>query len=195
MKEIVIKKLSQELNKDYLDFFDNRAFSDGNPNGPCYCTSPNQDEEIIKQMVSEFQANGVKNTIRKYAVEMLNDRKINGYLAFDNGSSVGWCNAADIDSYSGFVPDFARENKCGKTISIVCFEIAPGYRGMGLASAFIERVCDDAKANGYIAVEGYAKMSVVRDEYDFTGPIRLYEKAGFTKIMEQNGQVIMRKVL
>ena len=195
MKEIVIKKLTQELNKDYLDFFDNRAFSDGNPNGPCYCTSPNQDEETIKQMVSEFQANGVKNTIRKYAVEMLNDRKINGYLAFDNRLSVGWCNAADIDSYSGFVPDFARENKCGKTISIVCFEIAPGYRGMGLASAFIERVCDDAKANGYIAVEGYAKMSVVRDEYDFTGPIRLYEKAGFTKIMEQNGQVIMRKVL
>ena len=195
MKEIVIKKLTQELNKDYLDFFDNRAFSDGNPNGPCYCTSPNQDEETIKQMVSEFQANGVKNTIRKYAVEMLNDRKINGYLAFDNGLSVGWCNAADIDSYSGFVPDFARENKCGKTISIVCFEIAPGYRGMGLASVFIERVCDDAKANGYIAVEGYAKMSVVRDEYDFTGPIRLYEKAGFTKIMEQNGQVIMRKVL
>jgi len=195
MKEIVIKKLTQELNKDYLDFFDNRAFSDGNPNGPCYCTSPNQDEETIKQMVSEFQANGVKNTIRKYAVEMLNDRKINGYLAFDNGLSVGWCNAADIDSYSGFVPDFARENKCGKTISIVCFEIAPGYRGMGLASAFIERVCDDAKINGYFAVEGYAKMSVVRDEYDFTGPIRLYEKAGFTKIMEQNGQVIMRKVL
>lgn len=195
MKEIVIKKLTQELNKDYLDFFDNRAFSDGNPNGPCYCTSPNQDEETIKQMVSEFQANGVKNTIRKYAVEMLNDRKINGYLAFDNGLSVGWCNAADIDSYSGFVPDFARENKCGKTISIVCFEIAPGYRGMGLASAFIDRVCDDAKANGYIAVEGYAKMSVVRDEYDFTGPIRLYEKAGFTRIMEQNGQVIMRKVL
>ena len=195
MKEIVIKKLTQELNKDYLDFFDNRAFSDGNPNGPCYCTSPNQDEETIKRMISEFKANGVKNTIRKYAVEMLNDRKINGYLAFDNGLSVGWCNAADIDSYSGFVPDFAKENKCGKTISIVCFEIAPGYRGMGLASAFIDRVCDDAKANGYIAVEGYAKMSVVRDEYDFTGPIRLYEKAGFTRIMEQNGQVIMRKVL
>ena len=195
MKEIVIKKLSQELNKDYLDFFDNRAFSDGNPNGPCYCTSPNQDEETIKQMVSEFQANGVKNTIRKYAVEMLNDRKINGYLAFDNGLSVGWCNAADIDSYSGFVPDFARENKCGKTISIVCFEIAPGYRGMGLASAFIDRVCNDAKANGYVAVEGYAQISESRDEYDFKGPVRLYEKAGFIKIMEQNGQVIMRKIL
>ena len=195
MKEIVIKKLSSELNKDYLDFFDNRAFTDNNPNGPCYCTSPNQDEESIKQMVSEFQENGIKETVRKYAVKMLDAGEISGYLAFDAGISVGWCNAADIDSYSGFVPDIARDNKCGKTVSIVCFEIAPEYRGKGLATAFIERVCADAKENGYVAVEGYAKLSETRDEYDFTGPIHLYEKAGFVRIMECNGQVVMRKVL
>ena len=195
MKEIVIKKLSSELNKDYLDFFDNRAFTDNNPNGPCYCTSPNQDEESIKQMVSEFQENGIKETVRKYAVKMLDAGEISGYLAFDAGISVGWCNAADIDSYSGFVPDIARDNKCGKTVSIICFEIAPEYRGKGLATAFIERVCSDAKASGYDAVEGYAKISETRDEYDFTGPIHLYEKAGFVRIMECNGQVVMRKVL
>ena len=195
MKEIVIKKLSSELNKDYLDFFDDRAFTDNNPNGPCYCTSPNQDEESIKQMVSEFQENGIKETVRKYAVKMLDAGEISGYLAFDAGISVGWCNAADIDSYSGFVPDIAGDNKCGKTVSIVCFEIAPEYRGKGLATAFIERVCADAKENGYVAVEGYAKLSETRDEYDFTGPIHLYEKAGFVRIMECNGQVVMRKVL
>ena len=195
MKDIIIKKLSAELKDDYLDFFDNRAFSDGNPNGPCYCTSPNQDEETIKQMVSEFQENGVKKTVRKYAVDMLDRGIIKGYLAFDNDLSIGWCNAADIDSYEGFVPDFARENKCGKTIAIVCFEIAPGYRGKGIASAFIEQVCIDAKANGYVAVEGYAQISETRNEFDFTGPVHLYEKAGFSQVMEQNGQVIMRKVL
>lgn len=195
MKEIIIKKLSSELNKDYLDFFDNRAFTDNNPNGPCYCTSPNQDEESIKQMVSEFQENGIKETVRKYAVKMLDAGEISGYLAFDAGISVGWCNAADIDSYSGFVPDFARDNQCGKTVSIVCFEIAPEYRGKGLASAFIERVCADAKENGYAAVEGYTKISETRDEYDFTGPIHLYEKAGFVRVMECDGQVVMRKVL
>ena len=156
MKEIVIKKLSSELNKDYLDFFDNRAFTDNNPNGPCYCTSPNQDEESIKQMVSEFQENGIKETVRKYAVKMLDAGEISGYLAF---------------------------------------EIAPEYRGKGLATAFIERVCSDAKASGYAAVEGYAKISETRDEYDFTGPIHLYEKAGFVQVMECNGQIVMRKVL
>ena len=195
MKDIVIKKLTYELKDDYLDFFDHRAFSDGNPNGPCYCTSPNQDEEIIKQMVSEFQENGVKETIRKYAVEMLDKGEIHGYLAFDDDLSIGWCNAADIDSYKGFVPDFARENKCGKTVAIVCFEIAPGYRGKGIASAFIERICADAKADGYAAVEGYAKIIEHRDEYDFTGPAHLYEKAGFSKIIEQNGIAVMRKIL
>ena len=195
MKNIIIKKLTAELKDDYLDFFDNRAFSDGNPNGPCYCTSPNQDEETIKQMVSEFQVNGVKETIRKYAVEMLEQGKINGYMAFDGGLSIGWCNAADIDSYAGFVPDFAKDNKCGKTVSVVCFEIAPGYRGKGIASAFLEQVCKDAKANGYAAVEGYAKISEGQNEFDYTGPVRLYEKAGFSRIIEKNGIAIMRKGL
>lgn len=192
---ITIKPLTTDLNEDYLDFFDSRAFTDGNPNGPCYCTSPNQDEETIKKMVKKFKVFGVKKTLRKYAVKMLNEKKIQGYLAFDGDISVGWCNAADIESYSGFVPQFAKENTCGKTVSIVCFEIAPEYRGMGIASAFIERVCQDAKEKGYVAVEGYAKLSESRDEYAFQGPVRLYEKAGFVEVARENGQIIMRKML
>ncbi len=194
-KTITIKQLSAELNIDYLDFFDNRAFTDSNPNGPCYCTSPNQDEDEIKQMVSEFKTFGVKDTVRKYAVNMLNENKIHGYLAYDGELSIGWCNAADMESYVGFVPQFARENAYGKTVSIVCFEIAPEYRGMGIASAFIERVCADAKANGYVAVEGYAKLSDMRNDFDYQGPVRLYEKAGFIEVARENGQVIMRKIL
>lgn len=195
MDKIIIKPLTPELTADYLDFFDHRAFTDNNPNGPCYCTSPNQDEESIQQMVSEFKTYGVKDTIRKYAVEMLNNNKIHGYLAYDGNLSIGWCNAADMESYAGFVPDFARNNTCGKTVSIVCFEIAPGYRGMGIASAFIDRVCNDAKSKGYVAVEGYAKVSDKRDDFDYQGPVRLYQKAGFVEVARENGQIVMRKVL
>ena len=195
MDKIIIKPLTPELTADYLDFFDHRAFTDNNPNGPCYCTSPNQDEESIQQMVSEFKTHGVKDTIRKYAVEMLNNNKIHGYLAYDGNLSIGWCNAADMESYAGFVPDFARNNTCGKTVSIFCFEIAPGYRGMGIASAFIDRVCNDAKSKGYVAVEGYAKVSDKRDDFDYQGPVRLYQKAGFVEVARENGQIVMRKVL
>ena len=195
MKNITIKPLSPELNADYLDFFDNRAFTDDNPNGPCYCTSPNQDEEEIGRMVSEFGSSGVKDTVRRYAAEMLYRNRIRGYLAYDGELSVGWCNVADMDSYTGFVPEFARKNACGKTVSIVCFEIAPEYRGIGIASAFIDRVCKDAKAAGYAAVEGYARLSDERDPFDYQGPLRLYQKAGFAEAAREGKQVIMRKVL
>ena len=195
MKTIVIRPLTPELNADYLDFFDNRAFTDENPNGPCYCTSPNQEEEQIEKMVSEFKSYGVKETLRKYAAEMLGRNQIHGYLAYDGVQSVGWCNAADIESYAGFVPAFARDITCGKTISIVCFEIAPEYRGMGIASAFIDRICADARSGGYAAVEGYPALSDQRNAFDYQGPLYLYQKAGFMEVAREKGQAVMRKRL
>ena len=195
MKTITIRPLTSELKGDYLDFFDHRAFTDDNPNGPCYCTSPNQDEEQIQKMVSEFKSFGVKETLRKYAAEMLDRNMIHGYLAYDGDQSIGWCNAADIESYAGFVPEFAKKITSGKTISIVCFEIAPEYRGMGIASAFINRICADAKSKGYAAVEGYPRILDQRNDYDFKGPYYLYRKTGFIEITRENGQAVMRKVL
>ena len=195
MKTIVIRPLTSELNADYLDFFDHRAFSDDNPNGPCYCTSPNQEEEQIQKMVGEFKIYGVKETLRRYAAEMLDRNMIHGYLAYDGDQSIGWCNAADMESYAGFVPAFARKIAYGKTISIVCFEIAPGYRGMGIASAFIDRVCADAGSKGYAAVEGYANLSNQWNDFDYQGPYRLYQKAGFAEVAREKGQAVMRKLL
>ena len=191
---IIIKPLTRDLTPDYLDFFDNRAFSDDNPCGPCYCTSPNMDAATQQQMVSEF-GNDVKGVIRRYTVKMLAEEKIHGYLAFDGEISVGWCNAGDIDIYVGFIPEFARQSTCGKTLSIVCFAIAPEYRGMGIAGALLERVCADAKSKGFAAVEGYAKLQKDRVYYDYNGPIRLYEKAGFAEVARYDEQIVMRKVL
>lgn len=192
--EFIIKELSLDLTNDYLDFFDNRAFSDGNPNGPCYCTSPFMNKITEEKMVSEF-GNDIKGTIRCYAVKMLKEGKIHGYLAFEGDTSIGWCNAADMESYLAFVPDFARHNKCGKTFSVVCFEIAPEYRGKGIAKAFLDRVCTDAKARGYAAVEGYANLNNKPTYYDYNGPIGLYEKAGFSEIARKDKKIIMRKLL
>ena len=193
-----IKPLTPEIFASYLNFFDNRAFADGDSNGPCYCTCPMQTSEEIDQMVSEF-AGDVKGTIRRYAVKMLNAGKIHGYLAYDGETSIGWCNAADSDAYAQnryqFVPDFARDKAIGKTMSVVCFSVAPEYRGKGVSTALLERVIADAKTEGFAAVEGYAQVRKGQDDLDFKGPIRLYEKLGFIPVVEHDGVVLMRKVL
>lgn len=190
---LTIKPLTKELSSAYLDFFDHRAFSDNNPNGPCYCTSPNQSREEIEKMVQQFRLGGVKPTLRKYAQEMLQKELIHGYLAFDGEEAVAWCNAADMNSYAGFVPDFARPLAMEKTISVVCFEVSPPYRGKGVAATLLRSVCEDAAKKGYQAVEGYARIQP--DAYDYHGCAALYLKAGFLEITRQDGCIILRKTL
>jgi hypothetical protein len=108
---LTIQPLTAELIPAYLDFFDNRAFSATDVNGPCYCTCPTQTSEEIDRMVSEF-AGDIKGTLRKHAAKMLAEGKIRGYLAFDGETAVGWCNAAMKNTYVKkiryqFFPDFA----------------------------------------------------------------------------------------
>lgn len=64
---------------------------------------------------------------------------------------------------------------------------------MGIAAALLERVCVDAKTGRFAAVEGYAKMQKYRVYYDYNGPIRLYEKAGFIEVARYDDRMVMRK--
>ncbi|MGN1021680.1 MAG: GNAT family N-acetyltransferase [Aristaeellaceae bacterium] len=195
MPAITIRPLTSERIGDYLDFFDHRAFTDQNPNGPCCCTSPTQTPEEVMRMIGDFAAYGVRATLRRYAEAMLAAGRIHGYLACDGAKAIGWCNADDMQAYTAFVPDFARACACGKAMSIVCFEIAPEYRGMGVASALIGHVCDAARTAGYAAAEGYAEPGDTRNAFDFHGPVRLFERNGFVRAAEQDGLVIMRRLL
>jgi GNAT superfamily N-acetyltransferase len=159
------------------------------------------DAASIRQMMIEVgdDMKNIKPVLRRYAVQQLAERRIFGYLAFDGGISIGWCNAGRMDAYAvndfQFIPDFARKNACGKTMSIVCFAIAPEYRGKGVALALLERVVADAKDAGYAAVEGYTEVQKERVYHDFKGPVRLYEKAGFVKAARVGDKVTMRKML
>ena len=82
-----------------------------------------------------------------------------------------------------------------KTKAIVCFEIAPEYRGKRIAAALLARICDDAKVEGYTFVEGYPTLHEKHTPFDYAGPMRLYEKFGFIKVTEQDNVAIMRKEL
>jgi GNAT superfamily N-acetyltransferase len=128
-------------------------------------------------------------------VRLLAEGRIHGYLAVDDDQSIAWCNAGSMDDYVSWIPDAARQNACGKTVSVVCFAIAPEYRGMGVATALLERVFSDARAHAYAAVEGYAQVQRDRVHYDYNGPIRLFERAGFVEVARLDDKVVMRKEL
>lgn len=59
----------------------------------------------------------------------------------------------------------------------------------------MQRVIDDARAEGFTAVEGFPVLRDERYEWDCTGPMRLYEKVGFIKVDERGKNIVMRKEL
>ncbi len=209
--KLSIKTLTPERIEDYFDFFDHRAFSDGSPYAPCYCNAFNLSRD---QIATEHFARaetlgggpeGWKKALRDSAWRMVRSGAIRGYLAYDDGLPVGWCNANDRLSYyrvGAFdmdrVPEDAPPVDCpgkGFIKSVVCFEIAPAYRGMGIAARLLDRVCRDAAEEGYSCVEAYPGDAAQDGALSFTGPYRLFAKAGFREFRRSGSTVVMRKAL
>lgn len=208
--DLTIKSLSPELAADYLDFFDHRAFSDGSPYYPCYCCAFQMTKrQIQEEFFDRAKTNGggaeaFRLAMRDYAGRMIAAGRLRGYLAFDGGQAVGWCNANDRANYvrtgefdlEDVPEDEAPPVPDGERVrSIVCFAVAPDYRGRGIASALLHRVCEDAAKDGCAAVEGYPAVREEQSVLAFTGPVGMYEKAGFTCAGRRDGTLVMRKNL
>lgn len=190
-----IRKLTPELAEDYFDFFENRVFTDDSPYR-CYC-------QVFQMSKAQYEAvykKARKNpgpASRKEAERQIANSVLQGYLAYVDGKAIGWCNANDRAKYPADpyhdVPFHAPVTN--KEIAVVCFEIAPEYRGKGVATALLQQVINDANVEGYVAVVGFPVLRDERYEWDCRGPLRLYEKLGFSKAAEQGEQILMRKVL
>ena len=204
-----IKPLSSELADDYFDFFDNRAFTDHEEWSCCYCTYFHFDREREKEVGEIVKAGAdLKSTLRSTAAELIREGTLRGYLAYDGDDAIGFVNANDKTAYRRFDGNYARstfisDNFEEKVKAVTCFIIAPEYRDKGVATLILEQICEDAKREGYTAVEGYPRIYPGHFDFPFNGPKRLFERVGFVKVnersgaefKEEHGVIIMRKEL
>lgn len=190
---ITIQQLTPTLADAYFDFFENRAFTDNSPYR-CYCQIYQMTKEQAKAVLDNADGTDIGRLSREVAGRQIESGALQGYLAFDGGLAIGWCNCNaksnfPLESSTGdrfYAPPEKREK------AVVCFEIAPEYRQRGVATALLQQVVADAKAEGYMAVEGFPVVRNERYEWDCAGPVRLYEKAGFSKVLEKDGRAVMR---
>jgi GNAT superfamily N-acetyltransferase len=194
--DIVIKKLTSELISDYIDFFDNRAFSDNPEWSACYCVFFHWNDEY-KESIQQPHVD-IHEHNRNLASRFIKEGILHGYLAYAEGVAMGWCNANDKSAYEtlnrdnrpDLWDDDSRKIKC-----VTCFTIAPEMRRKGLSKALLKRVCDDAVVEGYEIVEAYPRKSLPEMNKNYHGPFKLYEKAGFTLYKELEKESIVRKYL
>lgn len=194
--ELTIRKLTPELLEDYLRFFETDAHADNPDEDRCYCVCWCREDHTRPTDFSSPEKR------RALAVDYINRGSIRGYLAYDGDRVVGWCNANDKQLCRLSLSCLRCGDNLGEAEperriqSVFCFTVSPDYRKMGVATALLTRVCEDAAAEDYELVEAYPPREFISVFTDFMGPYKLYEKLGFTvHRMNENGSCVVRKHL
>ena len=189
--ELIFKKLNPELADDFIHFFDFDAFSDHDEWDGCYCL----ESHLTKQ--ENDQLWGHKEKRREKAEELIRAGIMTGYLIYDAYRVIGWCNTGDKTDYCSICEDeayYTMDSEKGKVKIIYCIDIAPNYRGRGIADLIVEKVIAEAKKEGFAYMEAYPFAD--KDfAFQYKGPFRLYEKHGFSLYRRLPDFYIMRKTL
>jgi GNAT superfamily N-acetyltransferase len=196
---IKICKLTPDLVEDYVHFFDTTPHYGSNET-KCYCISWCGDNVYHNGDSHWYSSPDERKT---HGIQRVRNGSIQGYLAYCDDRIVGWCNAntkADCQECvnylrtDGGVP--VEECRVAEKVKFIfCFAIAPEMQRMGVATQLLEYVCQDAAADCFDFVEAYANEKFTDASHDYTGPLPMYVKCGFSKYAEQEGKVIIRKLL
>ncbi|MFX1379477.1 MAG: GNAT family N-acetyltransferase [Promethearchaeota archaeon] len=185
--DIIIKPLIPDLVEDFLHFFDSVAFSD-NPNwAACYCHCYHFNgtmKQFIKRTAEEN---------RESSKDLIISGKMHGFIAFDEGKPIGWCNVNSKEIYAKIPYEEKSEDKIA---SLICFVIAPSYRKQGVARRLLRFVCSSSKNDGYDLIEVYPmKGQKLSDAHSYRGPFSLYISEGFSIYKEFKDFYVMHRKL
>jgi GNAT superfamily N-acetyltransferase len=188
-----VMPMGPALQSAWLAFFDDVAFADNPRWASCYCQFPTADHQAV-----EWQARSAADN-RAGACRRIAAGEQSGVVARDaEGRVVGWCNAGpraavtiwDDEPADAAGPGVARLG------AITCFVVAPAWRGRGVSQALLAGACEHLRAQGFDAVQAWARRDERSPTANHTGSFTLYQRVGFIVWREPvDGGVLLRKPL
>lgn len=119
---------------------------------------------------------------------LVQEGHVHAVLAFSGTKPVGWCSYGPAESFPRFesARSLKRRRRPG-TWSIVCFYIATGWRGRGVATALLHAATEEAFAAGASEIEAFPAVPYEAGKrmpaaFAYTGVPELYRRAGFRKL-------------
>lgn len=177
-----IVKASRRNLDAWMDFFDCRAFADHQAWKTCYCTYYHYPKSENRKIGKSEAAEPIGRSKREYARWLLENGKMNGYLAYDDGKAIGWCNVGPKRLFPRLGSSDAAD---AGTKSIVCFIIDARRRRQGIARAMLRRIIRDSRTDGTKRIEAYPNIRA-RDSFgQYHGPLDLYLSERF--VIEKGG--------
>ena len=181
--EITIRRIEPALKEDIIEFFDRRAFA-GNPQwAMCYCMFHHVGGRHAGEWPQRtWQDNRADLSLR------VDNGTTTGVVAYVGGQLAGWCNATVRSAF----PEHADGND-DEVGSIVCFVVAPPYRGHGVARSLLDGALDLLSSQGRTIAEAYPITQPRSSASAYVGTLDLYQAAGFE--VASNEPLVVRKNL
>lgn len=189
MEQIQIKRLTREMAEDFLRYFDEVAFTDHEEWNACYCLEGHMTQ-------AENEALSDKSARREKARQMIETGAMQGYLIYAGQEIIAWCSAGCKAGYRALSQEWfcTGDLRPEEIFVLYCMDVAPAWRGQGLARQLIDRVVADAREKGFTAVEVYP-FGDVDFAWQYRGPKALYERMGFQVAANRGWICVMQKRL
>ncbi|MDR1263849.1 MAG: GNAT family N-acetyltransferase [Oscillospiraceae bacterium] len=188
-----IKRLTPGLADDYIRFFADKDSYADEKWSYCYCLHYLLDNAWYKENVA------ILETLDSAAMarECVENGRITGYLAYQDGKPVGWCAANTKKNYPRLLEraDLWTADEHENTLAIVCFAVSRPCRRQGVASALLDYCIADANVRGYAAIEAYPQIGEGSGCRKYHGFTAMYEQRGFEMVRTLDDWVVMRKTL
>ena len=162
--------------EDFFDFH-NRV------GGECFCTA-------WWVPIWEEWAETTAESNRQLRMGLLSRGEYDGYLLYADDEVVGWCQVGLRDRLGKVLSQFELTIN-PKIWAITCFQIDPEMHRRGLAAHLLGEVLQHLHKKGVSRVEVYPKIDIhLPDRQQWTGPLKMYERAGFKKVRENHSRAI-----
>lgn len=131
-----------------------------------------------------FTANGTEGN--RHAMELLvaaNNEP--GLICYEEGKPVGWVSVAPRREFARIETKAASGVVSDEGVwSVVCFFIAAGNRGQGVATALLSAAVEFAREHGAKVLEGYPidRGSPISNSDAYTGVPSMFMKQGFREV-------------
>jgi GNAT superfamily N-acetyltransferase len=157
--------------------------------GGCWCMW----WRSTRREFEERKGEGNRRTLKA----IVDGGKIPGILAYLGQEPVGWCSVAPREEFNSLERSPVLKRLDDQPVwSIVCFYVAKGFRGQGVAEALIGGALDHVKERGGRIVEAYPtapKKAPLAPVSSFMGLPAMFARAGFVECARPSrSKVIMR---
>jgi GNAT superfamily N-acetyltransferase len=155
---------------DIAEFMDHRAYADNPAWAGCYCMF-----FFLGGHDNPGWGDRLWHDNRRDILERVASGGVTGSLAYTGDRIVGWCNATARSQF----PGLSTGDDEG-VASVVCFLIAPPYRGHGVAAQLLVGALAELRRLGYRRAEAYPVAEPASWARAFPGSLSLFTEAGFS---------------